>query len=284
MVSLDEFIEYVKLTCSPGSNLPGSYIRALRYVNELIKTHIPEYSSLSPVWEIESLDDIEKLYAFLKAEEKRGSMSVFAASKLPQSYFRQRYCTSALKTLGRLLAMRQREQAAIGFYNATDDAQKVAQGVESLPLPKPRLYLDDDVGLSSREGRETLRQVKQRQNQDIFRRMVLMNYGGVCCVTGLPVKEALRASHIVGWAEDEKARMLPTNGLCLAATYDAVFDRHLISFDEDCRMVLAPSLKEYFTNEVFVRTFKDYEGRKLLPALKFQPSQEFLQRHREQMR
>ena len=114
--------------------------------------------------------------------------------------------------------------------------------------------------------------------------MVLANYNNVCCITGLPVRAVLRASHIIGWSEDKSTRLLPTNGLCLAATYDAAFDRHLISFDEDYRMILAPSLKEYFTNEVFVRVFKDIEGRRITKALRFQPSQEFLQRHREQMK
>ena len=127
--------------------------------------------------------------------------------------------------------------------------------------------MDKDEQVSSKVGKEILRQVKQRQNQYLFRKMVLSNYGGRCCVSGLPVQAALRASHIVGWAEDETIRMLPTNGLCLSATYDAVFDEHLLSFDEDYRMILSPSLHEYFGNQAFMVMFKKYEGKRMLIAI-----------------
>lgn len=284
MSKLDEFTEFVKASCSPSSNLPGSYMRALRYVTKFLNDYVPQYASLPPVWEIDSLDVIEELYVFVKAEEKKGEASAFYCSDLPKSYLKHRYCTNALKTFGRFLSSAMMEDNAISIYNSTNDAEDVALRIAKIEITKPSLFLDDEITISSREGKETLRQVRQRQNQSIFRRMVLMNYNNVCCVTGLPVKAALRASHIVGWSEDEKTRLLPTNGLCLAATYDAAFDRHLISFDEDCRMILAPSLREYFTNEVFVRTFKDFEGFRMARALRFQPSQEFLQHHRELMK
>lgn len=281
MPTLDEFKEFVRASCSPNSNLPGSYMRALRHVTKFLNNCIPKYASLPPVWEISSLDVIEELYVFVKDEEKKGAASAFCRSNLPRSYLTHRYCTNALKAFGRFLSSAKMENEAISIFNSTNEAESVACGIAEIRIPKPSLFLDDEVAVYSREGKETLRQVRQRQNQNIFRRMVLMNYNNMCCVTGLPVKEALRASHIVEWSKDEKIRLLPTNGLCLAATYDAAFDRHLISFDEDFRMILSSSLKEYFTNEVFNRTFRDFEGSRIKRALKFQPSQEFLQRHRE---
>lgn len=284
MSKLKEFTEFVKMSCSPGSNLPGSYMRALRYVTKFLNDYVPQYASLPPVWEIDSLDVIEELYVFLKAEEKKGEASVFYRSELPKSYLKHRYCTNALKTFGRFLSSTKMEDEAISIYKSTNEAESVARGIATIRISKPSLFLDDGITISSREGKETLRQVRQRQNQSIFRRMVMANYNNVCCITGLPVRAALRASHIIGWSEDKSTRLLPTNGLCLAATYDAAFDRHLISFDEDYRMIIAPSLKEYFTNDAFIRVFKDFEGRQIARALRFQPSQEFLQRHREQMK
>jgi len=283
MADLNQFTEYVSSTCSPGSNLPGSYMRALRYLSEMLQAYVPKYADLPPLWEVESLDLIAELYTFVKSEEKRGKQSVFAGASLPPSYFKQRYCSSALKALGRFTSITQRDSQAIAAYNGAQDAGDVARQIEALPVFKPELYIDDDLSVSSKVGKETIREVKQRQNQNIFRKMVLMNYRGTCCVTGMPVRAVLRASHIVGWAEDEITRLLPSNGLCLAATYDAAFDRHLISFDEDYRMILSPSLHEYLTNDAFAHVFKCFEGKRLTPAVKFQPSQEFLQRHREQM-
>ena len=41
------------------------------------------------------------------------------------------------------------------------------------------------------------------------------------------------------WAEGEANRLDPENALCLSATYDAAFDRHLISFDEHYRLIVS---------------------------------------------
>ena len=77
--------------------------------------------------------------------------------------------------------------------------------------------------------------------------------------------------------------MNPENGLCLSATYDAAFDRHLISFDEKYRLILSSSLREYYTNEAFETQFRNFEGKAIAMPIKFLPSQELLQIHREKM-
>lgn len=244
---------------------------------------MPKYSSIPPIWEIHSLDLIDELYWFVKKEERKGDNSIFVGSGFPKSYLKQRFCTNALKTFGRFVSLTLREEAALSSFETSNDAHTVASTIENLPIQSPHLYLEDDEAVRSRKGKEVIRQVKQRQNQWLFRQMVIKNYGSSCCLTGLPVVDALRASHIVGWAEDEETRLLPTNGLCLAATYDAVFDRHLISFDDDFRMVLSPSLKEYCTNAVFNSVFKHYEGKRMSCDVRFPPDKNLMERHRNQL-
>ena len=280
---LEKYTEFVKACSSPGSNLSGSYARALRYVSEMLRTCVPKYARNPPIWEIRSLNLIDELYWFVKEEERKGDESIFTGSRFPKSYLKQRFCTNALKTFGRFLSLSLREEAALSAFETENDAHSVASTVEKLPILKPHLYLEDCESVRSRKGKETIRQVKQRQNQWIFRRMIIRNYGSVCCLTGLPVVEALRASHIVGWAEDEETRLLPSNGLCLAATYDAVFDRHLISFDDDFRMVLSPTLKEFCTNDVFNSVFKRYEGKRMTCDVRFPPDRKLMERHRNQL-
>ena len=124
---------------------------------------------------------------------------------------------------------------------------------------------------------------RTRLGQSYFRRMVLANYGGKCCVTGLNVPQTLRASHIVAWAEDKKNRMNPENGLCLSATYDAAFDKHLISFDEDYRMIVSKDIKEYYTNEATKEYFNNFEGKQINLPLRFMPSKKLLEKHRNLM-
>lgn len=128
-----------------------------------------------------------------------------------------------------------------------------------------------------------LREVQVRQNQYVFRKMILTIYGGRCCLTGLSMQEVLRASHISAWAFDVKNRMNPENGLCLSATYDAAFDRHLISFDEDYRLIIAPCAKEHYTDDAFKEHFVKFEGRKIAMPVKFLPSQDLLSMHREHL-
>lgn len=283
MDRLQAFFDYAKANSTQGSNLAGSYVRALRYATELLRQTMPAYGNAAPIWEISAIPRLEEIYKLIKEEERKGSASVFSSVGVPRSYWQQRYCSSAIRMFARFLTERGQESEASKLYAEARDADTVATSIAKWKV-NPLFYLDDDISANSRKGRDIMREVKTRQNQSAFRRIILLNYGFACCVTGLPVREVLRASHIVGWSENVNTRLLPTNGLCLAATYDAAFDRHLISFDKDCRMVLAPSLKEYCTNAAFVACFKAYEGKKLIPALKFQPSQEFLALHRAQMK
>jgi putative restriction endonuclease len=113
--------------------------------------------------------------------------------------------------------------------------------------------------------------------------MILAIYRGRCCLTGLSVQEVLRASHISAWASDVKNRMNPENGLCLSATYDAAFDRHLISFDEHYCLIIAPGAKEHYTDDAFKEHFVKFEGRKIAMPDKFLPSQVLLSKHREHL-
>ena len=134
-----------------------------------------------------------------------------------------------------------------------------------------------------RGGTEKEVRAKHRLGQDMFRHMLLDIYKSKCCVCGLEIPEVLRASHIVPWSEREDTRLDPANGLCLSATYDAAFDKHLITFDEDYRLVLSPTLKDVYSSEAFKTHFLNYEGKKIsLPSI-FIPSQVFLEEHRERL-
>ena len=60
---------------------------------------------------------------------------------------------------------------------------------------------------------------------------------------GCSEKSILIASHIVPWrdATDEE-RLNPDNGILLSPNIDALFDQHLISFDNNGQMVVSPHL------------------------------------------
>lgn len=122
---------------------------------------------------------------------------------------------------------------------------------------------------------------KQRNGQQYFQRMVFANYGARCCITGTPVRELLIASHIVPWAEDEANRLNPRNGLCLARTQDAAFERGLIAIDDDYRLLVSTRLHDQYDVPAIRAGFAKYEGRRVSKPIKNLPDPELLRRHRK---
>ena len=149
-------------------------------------------------------------------------------------------------------------------------------GVESIPGPSEA---DDFLPTGPSE---VLAIVKVRRQQQFFRRAVLSSYDNRCCITGNPVPELLRASHIVPWAKSEKHRTNPRNGLCLAANFDAAFDRGLISFDDSFRLLLHPRLAKHLPNPELELTFVQAEGQQILLPGKNLPDPTLIRMHRVQ--
>lgn len=66
------------------------------------------------------------------------------------------------------------------------------------------------------------------------------------CRDGCGSAEVLRASHAKPWAEcaTDAEQLDVFNGFMLSANLDALFDRFLISFDEQGALITAPALAE----------------------------------------
>lgn len=101
---------------------------------------------------------------------------------------------------------------------------------------RARSLADDLAQIARRKIGPTTRQrlVDARLGQGQFRKDLEWHWAGACAVTGVTVRQALRASHIVPWADpsaDDDMRLNPHNGLLLVATLDALFDQGQISFD-----------------------------------------------------
>jgi len=130
---------------------------------------------------------------------------------------------------------------------------------------------------------ETAATVTVRTMQSVFRKLVLAAYNSKCCITGNPVEDLLVASHILPWSEFPQHRLNPKNGLCLAAHFDRAFDRRLITFDHEMRLVLSPALKRYLPNPAIESEFVRREGQRLIRPDRFLPDADFLAYHRDRM-
>lgn len=141
-----------------------------------------------------------------------------------------------------------------------------------------------DIPRKPHEGpTESERVTRVRHGQDFFRRAVMAAYNARCCVSGNPVPEFLIASHILPWAKYPEERVNPKNGLCLSRLHDAAFDKGLITFDEQKRLVLSKSLREYLSHDSIKVNFERYEGKPIITPEKFAPEPSFLKTHREDL-
>lgn len=85
-----------------------------------------------------------------------------------------------------------------------------------------------------------------RVGQGKFREDLITLYSGKCMITGLSIPEILIASHIKPWrhCDSSEEKLSKFNGLLLSATYDKLFDRLLISFNDDGSLVLSKKLTQ----------------------------------------
>lgn len=113
----------------------------------------------------------------------------------------------------------------------------------------PAKSIEEDINdiLSSTHLPATKRKalIEARIGQGRFRMGVLKRWNQGCAVTGCTALEALRASHIKPWRTcDDQERLDPENGLPLIATLDALFDRHLVSFNDDGLILISNALDD----------------------------------------
>lgn len=87
---------------------------------------------------------------------------------------------------------------------------------------------------------QTLALTNARLGQGKYRSDLEVIWGATCAVTNIAQPEALRASHILAWKDStDGERLDPNNGLLLCGTLDALFDRGLISFDDNGSMLVS---------------------------------------------
>ncbi len=94
---------------------------------------------------------------------------------------------------------------------------------------------------------ETTRQalIQARVGQGAYRQQLLSLWQYRCALSGCRVVQALVASHAKPWKDSSNdERLDPYNGLLLAASIDRLFDRGLISFTDDGRLLREPDLTE----------------------------------------
>jgi hypothetical protein len=125
---------------------------------------------------------------------------------------------------------------AIRFVLETTDKSDVRTPETTRPSRKRRYKLPTKT---ERKGLVT-----SRVGQGEYRHALLDKFEGKCAVTQLGIEEVLIASHIVPWRDsNDHERLDPDNGILLSPNYDALFDKHLISFEDSGEIIVSPMIK-----------------------------------------
>ena len=157
-------------------------------------------------------------------------------------------------------------------------AEAIAEAEAGLGVV-PALEIDDETFPI---GEESVVSAKALRGRDQFRKAVLSAYDFRCCVSGLAEPRLLEAAHIAPWRDEPVYGLNPTNGLCLSVLHHRAFDRGLIAFDDDFRLLISPQLAA--RGGEFVGTaFMPFAGKQIALPTKFAPNAELAAYHRERI-
>ena len=118
--------------------------------------------------------------------------------------------------------------------------------------------------------------VTSRVGQGFYRQELIKKFDNKCAVTGINVEEILIASHIVPWRHsNDEERLDVENGILLSPLYDSLFDRNLISFEDNGEIIISEKVqdKELISVLNFNAKIKISEGMK-----------KYLNKHRSKLR
>lgn len=175
------------------------------------------------------------------------------------------YLAGISDSLGHLLmALTKADELPLSTSHFARESEPDAEILEDLH----RIEDDPNVPVTQR-----IQLAKARVGQGLFRKRVIL-LDQACRVTGVTDKRVLVASHIKDWKDSTNAeRINGHNGILLSPHVDALFDDHLITFEDDGQMQVHLSLPE----DVLSRWSIDPKRR--VEAFRSEQSQ-FLSHHR----
>ena len=148
--------------------------------------------------------------------------------------------------------------------------------VQPILFNQPLIAAEPSQALELNLPNETERKglVTSRVGQGAYRKRIIHRWEYKCAVTKFDDLRILIASHIVPWSESTDIERLDVdNGLLLSPTYDALFDRHLISFEHNGKIILSDTIEMQAYQKIGVT------GLETIPNLS-QYNLNYLDRHR----
>jgi len=273
-----DFLRYLENKSPNASGTAKSYVRALDLLGEMIQAEPMGFLDCGDIWSVQSIERLEVLYETVLSEARRFTASPWNLPTHPSSYLQKSYCSAALRAFQSYLLENNHSKGLISIYQNHEGSEEELPAKLDKEIPVPDDLIAKITGL---EGLDRVAECRTRINQGVFRSIILDLYKNTCCITDIDIPTVNRASHIIPWADSKETRMDPRNGLCLSATYDAAFDRYLISLDEDFRLIVSKDITSFFTSEAVKSHFLNFHGKSINLPAKFKPHPDFLREHRK---
>lgn len=147
----------------------------------------------------------------------------------------------------------------IGFFETHDTSKKSRQAIRfflkrkgiNIPVTPEEFNSPAIVEIPSFPSLIKIPEVTEKQalykariGQSAFRKSVIHRWEYQCAVTGFDRLDLLVASHIVPWKDSNNNERLDfNNGILLSPTYDALFDLHLITFENNGKILLSEEIE-----------------------------------------
>lgn len=145
----------------------------------------------------------------------------------------------------------------VGYFEGLDKKGNLRQAirfffhpvgvrVQKAYEPSPPISVAADPASAYREQSITERSglVTSRVGQGAYRKSIIYRWEHKCAVTGFNKPEILIASHILPWKDSSDVQRLDVeNGILLSPVYDALFDRHFISFEDSGKIILSDKIE-----------------------------------------
>jgi len=177
----------------------------------------------------------------------------------------------------------------VGFFESPDTSGQMRIAIKfffqrkgaQLPQYAKQLTLDmantESEYYKSDVPTEKQSLVNTRVGQGAYRKRIIHRWEYQCAVTGFHHQPVLIASHIVPWknAKDDE-RLDVNNGILLSPTYDALFDKHLISFENSGKIILSDKIE----SSAFIKV--GVTGKEKIKNLS-EYNIPYLERHREKI-
>lgn len=160
------------------------------------------------------------------------------------------------------------------------ESEKILANLQDTSIEKKYNSILD--GTENLHGETKIREVKTRINQNVFRQIVLANYGGKCAITGFNNLNFLIASHITKWSVDKQNRLNPQNGILLNNLHDKAFENGFMAINKNYEILICSEFLK--SKDSFVQSyFSDFHSKKIQMPVRFLPDTELLEKHFEEV-